>query len=88
VIGQPTEPRCTGFLAGPVQRPHIGGMNLELNDVQIEALLRELSQDRAERSLPLSPRIVALKENLGAAAPGSRTRALAAAGRAAAGHHH
>ena len=41
-------------------------MNLELNDVQTKALIRELSQIVQNDRYPLSPRIVALKEILGA----------------------
>jgi hypothetical protein len=39
-------------------------MNFELNDVQTEALIRELSQIIQNDRYPLSPRIVALKEIL------------------------
>ena len=69
VIGQPTEPRCTGFLAVPGQRPHIQGMNLELNDMQAEALTRALHKIIQTDSYRLSPCIVALKELLGQLRP-------------------
>ena len=44
-------------------------MNFELNDVQTEALIRELSQIIQNDRYPLSPRIVALKEILGMLRP-------------------
>jgi len=44
-------------------------MNLELNDVQAEALSRELSHLIENDRYPLSPRIVALKEILGMLRP-------------------
>jgi hypothetical protein len=44
-------------------------MNLELNDEQTEALIRELSQIVQNDRYPLSPRIVALKEILGELRP-------------------
>jgi hypothetical protein len=69
VIGQPTEPRCTGFLAVPEQRPHIQGMNLELNEVQADVLTRELHSIIQNDRHPLSPRIVTLKEILGQLRP-------------------
>ena len=40
-------------------------MNLELNDVQAEALTRELHSIIQKDRYPLSPRIVTLKEILG-----------------------
>jgi hypothetical protein len=40
-------------------------MNLELNDAQTEALIRELHSIIQNDRYPLSPRIVALKEILG-----------------------
>jgi hypothetical protein len=59
--------------------PHIRRMtHLELNDVQAEALARELSHLIENDRYPLSPRIVALKEILGQLRP-SRTRAPAPA---------
>jgi hypothetical protein len=39
-------------------------MNLELNDLQTEALMRELSNIVQNDRYPFSPRIVALKEIL------------------------
>ena len=39
-------------------------MNLELNDLQTDVLIRELSQIVQNDRYPLSPRIVALKEIL------------------------
>jgi hypothetical protein len=39
-------------------------MRLELNDIQTEALIRELTQIIQNDRYPLSPRIVALKEIL------------------------
>jgi hypothetical protein len=44
-------------------------MNLELNDVQAEALIRELHSIIQNDRYPLSPRIVALKEILGQLRP-------------------
>jgi hypothetical protein len=44
-------------------------MNLELTQVQTEALIRELSQIVQNDRYPLSPRIVALKEILGQLRP-------------------
>jgi hypothetical protein len=44
-------------------------MNLELNDVQTEVLVRELSQIVENARCPLSPRIVTLKEILGQLRP-------------------
>jgi hypothetical protein len=44
-------------------------MNLELNDEQTEALIRELSQIIDGDRYPLSPRIVALMEILGQLRP-------------------
>jgi hypothetical protein len=44
-------------------------MNLELNEVQTEVLIRELSQIVQNDRYPLSPRIVALKEILGKLRP-------------------
>jgi hypothetical protein len=44
-------------------------MNLELNDLQTEALIRELSQIVQNDRYPLSPRIVTLKEILGQLRP-------------------
>ncbi len=44
-------------------------MNLELSDVQAEALSRELSHLIENDRYPLSPRIVALKEILGMLRP-------------------
>jgi hypothetical protein len=44
-------------------------MNLALNDVQTEVLIRELSQIIQNDRYPLSPRIVALKEILGQLRP-------------------
>jgi hypothetical protein len=44
-------------------------MRLELNDIQTEALIRELSQIIDGDRYPLSPRIVALKEILGLMRP-------------------
>jgi hypothetical protein len=44
-------------------------MNLDLNDVQTEALIRELSQIVQNDRYPLSPRIVVLKEILGQLRP-------------------
>ena len=46
------------------QRPHIGFMNLDLNDQQTDTLIRELSSVIQNDRYPLSPRIVALKEIL------------------------
>ena len=40
-------------------------MNLDLNDVQTEALIRELSNIVQNDRYPLSPRIVTLREILG-----------------------
>jgi hypothetical protein len=51
-------------LAASGQHSHIGSMNLELSDLQTEALIRELSQIVQNDRYPLSPRIVALKEIL------------------------
>ena len=53
-------------------------MNLELNDVQAEALSRELSHLIENDRYPLSPRIVALKEILGMLRPGTRSPGIAA----------
>jgi hypothetical protein len=39
-----SERHCTGFLAVSGSQPYIGEMNLKLNDVQTEGLVRELSQ--------------------------------------------
>jgi hypothetical protein len=47
----------------------LGGMNLELNDVQAEVLTRELRNIIQNDRYPLSPRIVALKEILGQLRP-------------------
>jgi hypothetical protein len=47
--------------------------HLELNDVQTEVLIRELSQMIQNDRYPLSPRIVTLKEILAKAA-GARSR--------------
>ena len=44
-------------------------MRLELNDIQTEALIRELTQIIDGDRYPLSPRIVALKEILGMMRP-------------------
>ena len=44
-------------------------MNLELNDEQAEALIRELHNIIQNDRYPLSPRIVALKEILGQLRP-------------------
>ena len=44
-------------------------MNLELTEVQKEALIRELSRIVQNDRYPLSPRIVALKEILGMMRP-------------------
>jgi hypothetical protein len=44
-------------------------MNLELNEVQAEALTRELHSIIQNDRYPLSPRIVALKEILGMMRP-------------------
>ena len=44
-------------------------MNLDLNDVQTEALIRELSHLIQNDRYPFSPRIVALKEILGQLRP-------------------
>jgi hypothetical protein len=44
-------------------------MDLELNDVQTEALIRELDRIVRNDRYPLSPRIVALKEILGQLRP-------------------
>jgi hypothetical protein len=44
-------------------------MHLELNDVQTEVLIRELSQIIDGDRYPLSPRIVALTEILGQLRP-------------------
>jgi hypothetical protein len=44
-------------------------MNLELNDVQAEALARELSRLIENDRYPLSPRIVVLREILGKLRP-------------------
>jgi hypothetical protein len=44
-------------------------MDLELNDVQTEALIRELDRIVQNDRYPLSPRIVALKEILGMLRP-------------------
>jgi hypothetical protein len=43
--------------------------NLELTEVQKEALIRELSRIVQDDRYPLSPRIVALKEILGQLRP-------------------
>jgi hypothetical protein len=50
-------------------------MRLELNDIQTEALIRELTQIIDNDRYPLSPRIVVLKEILGDAPTGAHTRA-------------
>jgi hypothetical protein len=44
-------------------------MNLELNELQTEALIRELDRIVRNDRYPLSPRIVALKEILGMMRP-------------------
>jgi hypothetical protein len=44
-------------------------MRLELNDIQTEALIRELTQIIDNDRSPLSPRIVVLKEILGMLRP-------------------
>jgi hypothetical protein len=44
-------------------------MNLELNEVQVEVLTRELHNIIQNDRYPLSPRIVALKEILGMLRP-------------------
>ena len=44
-------------------------MNLELNDLQSDVLIRELSNIVQNDRYPLSPRIVALKEILGQLRP-------------------
>jgi hypothetical protein len=44
-------------------------MNLDLNEVQTEVLVRELSQIIQGDRYPLSPRIVTLKEILGQLRP-------------------
>ena len=49
--------------------------NLELTEVQKEALIRELSQIVQNDRYPLSPRIVALKEVLGRLRPEPGARA-------------
>jgi hypothetical protein len=66
-------------------------MNLELNDVQAEVLIRELHSIIQNDRYPLSPRIVALREILGklrpeparaaATAPPARTYAPPTKGR-------
>jgi hypothetical protein len=53
-------------------------MHLELTDEQTEALILELSQIIDGDRYPLSPRIVALKEILGAATAGARSPGTAA----------
>ena len=53
-------------------------MNLELTDVQAEALTRELSNIIQNDRYPLSPRIVALKEILGMMRPEPERAAAAA----------
>ena len=53
-------------------------MNLELNDVQAEVLIRELHSIIQNDRYPLSPRIVALREILGKLRP-EPARAAAAA---------
>jgi hypothetical protein len=52
-------------------------MNLELTDVQAEVLTRELHSIIQNDRYPFSPRIVALKEILGAATAKARAGALA-----------
>ena len=52
-------------------------MRLELTDEQTHALIPELSQTIDGDRYPLSPRIAALKEILGAATAGAGTRAVA-----------
>jgi len=47
-------------------------MNLELNDLQTEALMRELSNIVQNDRYPFSPRIVALKEILAMMRPAPR----------------
>jgi hypothetical protein len=53
-------------------------MNLELNDLQADVLIRELSQIIQSDRYPLSPRIMALKEILAMMRP-EPARAAAAA---------
>jgi hypothetical protein len=48
---------------------YIRGMNLELTQMQKEALIRELSQIVQNDRYPLSPRIVVLREILGQLRP-------------------
>ena len=58
-----------GFDAAGWQ-PYLRGMtNLELTEVQKEALIRELSQIVQNDRYPLSPRIVVLREILGQLRP-------------------
>ena len=52
-------------------------MNLELNAVQTEVLIRELSQIIQNDRYPLSPRIVTLKEILGQLRPKPESEARA-----------
>jgi hypothetical protein len=54
-------------------------MHLELTDEQTEALIRELAQIIDGDRYPLSPRIVALKEDDAAGARSPRTAAPATA---------
>jgi hypothetical protein len=52
-------------------------MNLDLNDLQTEVLIRELSNIVQNDRYPLSPRIVALKEILGMMRPEPEREPLA-----------
>jgi hypothetical protein len=52
-------------------------MNLDLNDVQTEALIRELSHLIQNDRYPFSPRIVTLKEILGQLRPEPEREPLA-----------
>jgi hypothetical protein len=49
----------------PYGPPRCPSVNLDLNDVQTEALIRELSSIIQNDRYPFSPRIVTLKEILG-----------------------
>jgi hypothetical protein len=51
-------------------------MNLELNDLQTDVLIRELSQIVQNDRYPLSPRIVPLKEILAKLRPEAERRSL------------
>jgi hypothetical protein len=69
MFAPPAEHRRYGLPGGSWTDHYIWDMNLELNDLQAEALTRELRSIIQNHRYPLSPRIVALKEILGQLRP-------------------